>query len=47
MIQLKDTLYVPENSRNLLSVSKTKKAGAELFLVRARLFAREMFQFTH
>ena len=30
MIELKDTLYVPENSRNLLSVSKMKKAGAEV-----------------
>ena len=30
MIQLKDTLYVPENSRNLLSVSKMKKAGADV-----------------
>ena len=30
MIELKDTLYVPETSRNLLSVSKIKKAGAEV-----------------
>ena len=30
MIELKDVLYVPENSRNLLSVSKMKKAGAEV-----------------
>ena len=30
MIELKDTLYVPENSNNLLSVSKMKKAGAEV-----------------
>ena len=30
MIELKDTLYVAENSRNLLSVSKTKKTGAEV-----------------
>ena len=30
MIELKDTLYVPENSRNLLSVSKMRKAGAEV-----------------
>ena len=30
MIELKDTLYVPENSRNLLNVSKMKKAGAEV-----------------
>ena len=30
MIELKDTLYVPENSRNLLSVSKMKKGGAEV-----------------
>ena len=30
MIELKNTLYVPENSRNLLSVSKMKKAGAEV-----------------
>ena len=30
MIELKDTLYVPENSRKLLSVSKMNKAGAEV-----------------
>ena len=30
MIELKDILYVPENSRKLLSVSKMKKAGAEV-----------------
>ena len=29
MIELKDTFYVPETSKNLLSVSKMKKAGAE------------------
>ena len=31
MIELKDTLYVPENSRKLLSVSKMKKAGEVVF----------------
>ena len=30
MIELKDTLQVLEYSRNLLSVSKMKKAGAEV-----------------
>ena len=33
MIELKDTLYVPEISRNLMSVSKVKKAGAEIVFV--------------
>ena len=41
MIELKNTLYVPENSRILLSVSKMKEAGA------ACLFVREMIQLTH
>ena len=30
MIELKITLYVPESSRNLISVSKTKKTEAEV-----------------
>ena len=40
MIELKDTLYVPENSRKLLSVSRMKKAGAGV-VFSAILFVRQ------
>ena len=33
MTELKDILYVPEISRNLISVPKMKKAGAEVVFV--------------
>ena len=30
MIELKDILFLPENSRNLIKISKKNKAGAEI-----------------
>ena len=47
MIELKDISFLPENSRNLIKISKKNNAGAEIVFGASSFVSQSKVQFTH